>query len=69
MMTKRKGVTIRLFGAILIILGSLDMMLTWRGGITAEPFHIALLIGGFFLFGVGAAIGASRRHPDGGERI
>ncbi len=58
MSKKGRGVTIRLFGAILIMLGSLDMMLTWRGAMHIEPFHAALFLGGIVLFGLGAIKGS-----------
>ena len=48
-----KGVVLRIFGVILIFLGSLDLMLFWRGGIPVSFFHVLLLIIGavFYTFG------------------
>ncbi len=49
-----RGAIIRLFGAILIILGGLDIMLSWRGGFQVAPFHGLLLVGGILLCIAGA---------------
>ncbi|NQU56999.1 MAG: hypothetical protein HQ513_07175 [Rhodospirillales bacterium] len=68
-----KGVVTKIFGVVLIILGSLDMMLSWRGGMEVNPFHVGIFMGGIVLFALGAALGgsrgASRRQSDGGEKI
>jgi hypothetical protein len=53
-----RGAIIRLFGVILVILGTLDIMLSWRGGFAIDPFHAMLLIGGLLL----CLIGAIRRQ-------
>ncbi len=56
--TNNRGAVIRLFGVILIILGSLDIMLSWRGGFEIAPFHAGLLAAGVLL----CLIGAIRRQ-------
>ena len=53
-----RGAIIRLFGVILVILGTLDIMLSWRGGFAVEPFHAALIGVGLLL----CLIGAIRRQ-------
>ena len=53
-----RGAVIRIFGVILIILGSLDIMLSWRGGFEIASFHAGLLAGGVLL----CLIGAIRRQ-------
>ncbi|MDA1099871.1 MAG: hypothetical protein O2967_12890 [Proteobacteria bacterium] len=53
-----RGAIIRLFGVILVILGALDIMLSWRGGFAVAPFHAMLLVGGLLL----CLIGAIRRQ-------
>ncbi|MHA1601344.1 MAG: hypothetical protein ACTSW2_11005 [Alphaproteobacteria bacterium] len=53
-----RGAIIRLFGVILIILGALNTMLSWRGGFEVLPFHAALIIMGLLL----CLIGAIRRQ-------
>ncbi|MDP7652791.1 MAG: hypothetical protein QGF38_13925 [Rhodospirillales bacterium] len=53
-----RGAIIGLFGVILIILGALNTMLSWRGGLDVHPFH-AMLIGTGLLL---CLIGAIRRH-------
>jgi hypothetical protein len=53
-----RGAIIRLFGVILIILGTLDMMLSWRGSLEIVPFHAMIFVTGVVL----CLIGAIRRH-------
>ncbi len=53
-----RGAIIRLFGVILIILGTLDMMLSWRGALQIVPFHAMIFAAGVVL----CLIGAIRRH-------
>jgi hypothetical protein len=53
-----RGAIIRLFGVILIILGTLDIMLSWRGAFDIMSFHVFLLAAGLFL----CLIGAIRRQ-------
>ncbi|MCP4319189.1 MAG: hypothetical protein GY789_25170 [Hyphomicrobiales bacterium] len=55
-----RGAIIRLFGVILIILGSLNTMLSWRGSFEVHPFHAALIVTGIVLY----IIGAIRRRSD-----
>ena len=58
--TPRKGVAIKLFGVVLIIVGILDSMLSWRGGFEVNGGY-ALLIGfGIFLYAIGALRAGSR---------
>jgi len=64
-----KGVVTRIFGVVLIILGSLDMMLSWRGGMEVNAFHAGIFMVGIILFALGAAMGASRRQSDEGEKV
>jgi len=57
-----RGAILRLFGVILLFLGALDFMLSWRAGLAIDAFYV-------FLFGAGAlfyAVGAIRR--EGGPR-
>ncbi len=53
----RRGVIPRLLGVVAIILGSLDSMLSWRGGFAVEPFYIALILGGVILYVTGTLAG------------
>ncbi|MHA1565910.1 MAG: hypothetical protein ACTSX7_11410 [Alphaproteobacteria bacterium] len=53
-----RGAVIRIFGVILIILGGLDIMLSWRGGFEILSFHVMLIVTGLVLY----VIGAIRRH-------
>ncbi len=52
------GAVIRLFGVILIILGSLNTMLSWRGGFEVLSLPVIFLVLGVAL----CVIGAIRRQ-------
>ncbi len=60
----RKGYIIRLFGVVLIFLGVMDSMLSWRGGFTVSPFYLLLIGGGILLY----AVGAVRRGAQSSEQ-
>ncbi len=49
-----KGAVFRLFGVVLLSLGALNAMLSWRGGASLGGFHLALFGAGLFLFAIGA---------------
>jgi|TARA_Y100000294_G_scaffold145758_1_gene141055 hypothetical protein len=51
--TSNKGSIIKLMGVVLIILGALDGMLSWRAGVALSNVYIFLLLGGVLLFIVG----------------
>lgn len=51
---RNRGAIIRLFGVILVILGTLDIMLSWRGALDVVPFHVMLIATGLLLCLVGA---------------
>lgn len=50
----KKGVKTKLLGVILVILGALDSMLSWRGGFEAGDGYLGLIAAGLALFAVGA---------------
>ena len=50
----KKGVKTKLLGVILVILGALDSMLSWRGGFEAGDGYLGLIAAGLVLFAVGA---------------
>ncbi len=50
----RKGFIVKLFGVVLIFLGALDSMLSWRGGLALNDFYVWLMGAGLFLYAVGA---------------
>ncbi len=54
---EKKGGALRLLGVVAIILGFLDSMLSWRGGLDVEPFYIALIAGGVILYISGSVAG------------
>jgi hypothetical protein len=49
-----RGAIVRLFGVILIILGALNAMLSWRGGLEVASFHTMLIATGLLLCLIGA---------------
>jgi|ETNmetMinimDraft_16_1059900.scaffolds.fasta_scaffold580657_2 hypothetical protein len=50
----RKGAIIKLFGVVLIFLGAMDSMLSWRGGFAVGDFYLALIAAGVLVYGLGA---------------
>ncbi len=50
----RKGVKTKLFGVLLVVLGALDSMLSWRGGLDTGNGYLALIAAGVALFAIGA---------------
>ena len=48
-----RGAIIRLFGVILIILGTLNSMLMWRGGFMLSTVYVGMIAFGLFLFLIG----------------
>ena len=49
-----RGAIIRLFGVILIILGTLNSMLMWRGGFVLSNLYVGMIASGLFLYLIGA---------------
>lgn len=64
-----KGVKTKLFGVSLIILASLNLMVSWRGSLDVNLWQVLILAVGIALFALGAAKGASHGQSDGGGRI
>jgi predicted phage tail protein len=59
----RRGVKTKILGAVLMILGALNGLLTWRGGLTEGKFYVYLFAAGVAVFAIGAvrqAAGASQ---------
>ena len=56
-----KGVVTKLFGVILIFLGVLDSMVSWRGGFAVSEIYALKIIAGLSLYAVGAIRGGGRR--------
>lgn len=54
----RKLVITKLFGVILMAVGALDTMLSWRAGLPQADFHFSLLFAGMLLYALGAIRGA-----------
>ena len=55
-----RGVKTRLFGVVLVFVGALDSMLSWRGGLAVSDFYLVLMAAGFFLLIVGAIRGGAQ---------
>ena len=56
----RRGVAIKLLGVVLIILGVLDSMLSWRGGFVLNEAYVLLIASGIFVYAIGAIVFGSR---------
>ncbi|HCF74866.1 MAG TPA: hypothetical protein DES72_13960 [Gammaproteobacteria bacterium] len=50
----RKGAKTKLLGVVLLILATLDVMLSWRGGFVPGGVIPVLFVGGVVLFVIGA---------------
>ncbi len=48
-----RGAVVKLFGVVLIILGSLNSMLSWRGGFELVSLPIIMVSAGLFLTLIG----------------
>ncbi len=57
----RKGVVTKLFGVILIFLGVLDSMVSWRGGFAVSEIYALMIVAGLALYAVGAIRGGGRQ--------
>ena len=55
-----RGVIPRLIGVMLIFIGALDAMLSWRAGNSIENFYIFLIAAGLFF----VVIGLIRKRPE-----
>ncbi len=53
MANRSRGMLPRLFGVILIMIGSLNSLLSWRGGLVVNDFYLLLIATGLFLFAIG----------------
>jgi hypothetical protein len=56
----KKGVVTKIFGVILVFLGTLDSMLSWRGGFEVHETYALLIVSGIFLYAVGAIKGGKK---------
>ncbi len=54
------GAIIKLFGVILIILGSLNTMLSWRGGFEVLSLPVLFIASGLLLSIIGSILHARR---------
>ena len=56
-----RGAIIRLFGVILVILGTLDSMLMWRGGFALSGVYVLMIATGVVLYAIGTIRGGQKR--------
>lgn len=54
---EKKGIAIKVFGVSLFLIGSLNTMLCWRGGLSANTFGPIVMIVGIALFIIGTVRG------------
>lgn len=59
-----RGLAIRLIAVVLILVGTFDMMLSWRGSMQIDGFYIALFVSGVVLYCVGAALASRGRAQE-----
>jgi hypothetical protein len=50
----RKGAIIKLFGVVLVVLGTLNSMLMWRGGFDVSELYLLMIVSGLFVYGIGS---------------
>lgn len=50
----KKGVMIKIFGVILLLLGAMDCMLMWRGGLPVSINFYAFIVIGLILIVIGS---------------
>lgn len=62
--TPAGGATAKIFGVILMTLGALNSMLSWRGGIADGDFHLIMFLAGAFVYAIGAILGAGRKRAE-----
>ena len=55
---EKKGIAIKVFGISLFLIGALNTMLCWRGGIAANTFGPSVMLAGIILFIIGTIRGA-----------
>jgi len=54
---EKKGIALKVFGVSLFIIGSLNTMLCWRGGISTNTFGPIVMLAGIALFIAGTIRG------------
>ena len=64
----RKGVKTKLLGVVLVFLGAMDSMLSWRGGFAVSGYYFLLIALGVFVYVIGA-IRAGPANEDRPARI
>ncbi len=57
----RRGAIPHALGVILVILGSLDSMLAWRGSFEVSNFSAAIIVAGLIFYSIGVVKGRQDR--------
>lgn len=61
----KKGVKTKIFGVLLVFIGALDCMLSWRAGFEVSNFCNFLILAGILLFILGAVRqSGGRQEPE-----
>jgi hypothetical protein len=59
-----RGAKTKLFGVVLLIVGALDFMLSWRGGFMPSGFFVLLFGAGLLLYVIGSVrAGGGKTDP------
>jgi hypothetical protein len=64
-----KGVKTKLFGVSLIILASLNLMVSWRGSMDVNLWQVLILGVGIALYAIGAAKGSVKTNGNGASSL
>ncbi|MDP6350855.1 MAG: hypothetical protein QF926_02005 [Alphaproteobacteria bacterium] len=51
---QKAGVKTKLFGVVLIFVGLMNSLLSWRGGLAVDGFHVVLIGAGLSLYLIGS---------------
>lgn len=51
-----RGLAVRLMAVALILVGTFDMMLSWRGSLQIDGFYVILFTSGVVLYAIGSVL-------------
>jgi len=63
----QKVVALRIFGAVMIIVGAMDMMLLWRNGEVPSWFYVAIFLIGILIQFIAAVVQKTENRPSDAE--
>ncbi len=61
----RKGVKTKIIGVIMMLLGGLNSMLLWKGGMPVSASFLFIFVAGVFLYVIGTIRGSGPDNEDG----